>query len=202
MTGMLATTICALIRFFNGKIQRLLKGQRPVTVSLSAETTAIVDRLKDRYSIEIIVPGEPISAWVEHGQYLTGIEGQVATSEEADGYVPLLAEEFSLYPPRLVEKAKLKAVVLCGELFRSQKPNPGSARFAGGYAVMDSQPLSFVHVSCGGVPVGEHGVLYLSVTWERDDEEHVRKLIHHEFYHCVQRQQFGSFGDLGWAALN
>jgi len=27
-------------------------------------------------------------------------------------------------------------------------------------------------------------------------------VIHHEFYHCVQRRQFGAFGDRGWAALN
>lgn len=201
MTGVIANALRALTRFFKGDIRHLFETRRPVEVSLSAETTATLDRLKARYSIEIAVPGEPVFVWLEHGQYLTGIEGQAAASEEANWYVPLFAEEFSLYPPRLIEKAKLKCVVLCGELFRSQKPNPGSARFAG-YAVMDFQPLSFVHVPCGGVPVGEHGVLYLDVTLERDDEEHVRKVIHHEFYHCLQWQQFGGFGDRGWAALN
>lgn len=201
MTRILANTIRALKRIFIGDMRDLFKAPWSVEISLPAETIATLDNLKARYSIEIALPGEPFSVWLEHGQYLTGIEGQAATSEEANWYIPLFEEEFGLYPPLLVEKAKLGHVVLCGELFRTQKPNPGAERFAG-YVVMDRQPLSFVHVPCGGVPDGQHGVLYLAVAWERDDQEHVRKTIHHEFYHCVQRRQFGGFGDGGWAALN
>lgn len=71
-----------------------------------------------------------------------------------------------------------------------------------GRILMERQPLSFEHVFCGGVPDDGHGALYLAVTWGRDDQECVRKLTHHEFYHCVQRQQFGSLADRGWTTLN
>jgi hypothetical protein len=201
MTRMLANVIGALKRVFNRNMRNAFKPRPQVEVLLPAETTATLDHLKSRYSIEVTLPGEPFFVSSEHGQYLTSIEGQAATSEEAQWYIPVFAEEFGLYPPLLVERARLTHVVLCGELFRSQKPNPAAGRFAG-YAVMDDQPLSFVHVPCGGIPDGAHGVLYLAVTWGRDDEEYVRKAIHHEFYHCVQRRQFGGFGDREWAALN
>ena len=201
MTNKLANALRALRHFFGGSIRDVLKPPRPLEVSLPAETTATLDNLKARYSIEITVPREPFFVWFEHGQYLTGIEGRPATSEEAGWYISLFAEEFGLYPPLLVEKAKLKHVVLCGQVFRSQKPNPEAERFAG-YVVMDRQPLSFMHVPCGGVPVAAKGLLYLSVTWGRDDREYVQQMIHHEFYHCVQPHQFGFMGDLGWADLN
>ena len=69
----------------------LFKARRPVEVSLPAETTGTLDNLKARYSIEITLPGEPLFVCLEHGRYLTSIEGQVATSEEANWYVPLLS---------------------------------------------------------------------------------------------------------------
>jgi hypothetical protein len=200
MIDMLTNTIRALKRFFDGDMEHRFKAPRPVEVSLPAETTAVLDGLKTRFSTDITLPGEPFSVWLEHGKYLTGIEGQPATREEADSYIPLFAEEFGLYPRLLVHKT-LTRVVLCGDLFRSQKPNPGAGRYAG-RSVADSKPLSFVHKPSGGIPDGRNGVLYLSVTWGRDDKEYVRKTIHHEFYHCVQRRQFGGSGDRGWAALN
>lgn len=200
MFDMLTNTIRALKRFFNGDMQGRFKARRPVEVSLPAQTTAMLDGLKARYSIDITLPTEPFSVWLEHRQYLTGIEGQAATSEQANWYIPLFAEEFGLYPPLLVTKT-LTRVVLCGELFRSQKPNPGARQYAV-QSVMDSKPLSFAHKPEGGIPDGRNGVLYLSVTWGRDDKDYVRKMIHHEFYHCVQRRQFGGSGDRGWAALN
>ncbi len=44
--------------------------------------------------------------------------------------------------------------------------------------------------------------MYLSITCGRDDKDYVRKTIHHEFYHCVQRRQFSGRGDPEWAELN
>ncbi len=134
------------------------------------------------------------------GQYLTGIEGEPAASEQASWYIPLFAEEFGLYPPSLVHQT-LARIVLCGELFRSQKPNPRVGNLARS-RVKGSKPLYFSHRPSGGIPNGGNGDLYLSVTSGRDDKEHLRKVIHHEFYHCIQRRQFGRYGDLGWAALN
>ena len=175
--------------------------RRPVEVSLPAETAGMLDDLKARYRTEITLPAEPFEVCSEHGRYLTSIEGQPANSEEANWYIPLFAEEFGLYPPLFVENTRMTRIVLCGELFRSQRPNPASTRFTGRIK-SDRKPLYFEHQPGGGVPDGKHGVLYLAVTWGRDDQDYVRKLIHHEFYHCVQWQQFGRSGDRGWAALN
>jgi Putative zinc-binding metallo-peptidase len=161
----------------------------------------MLDDLKARYRTEITLPAEPFEVNSERGQYLMSIEGQPATSEEANWYIPLFVEEFGLYSRLFVENAKLTRIVLCGELFRSQKQLPAAKRFAGRIK-SDRQPLSFEHKPCGGVPDGKYGILYLAVAWGRDDPEYVRKLIHHEFYHCVQWQQFGHSGDREWAALN
>jgi hypothetical protein len=81
MIDMLATTVRAMKRFFNGGRQSRFESRRPAEVSLPAETTAVLDSLKARYSIDVTLPAEPFSIWLEHRQYLAGIEGQAATSE-------------------------------------------------------------------------------------------------------------------------
>ena len=191
----------AVTFFFKRSRHDPFAAHRPVEVSLPAETAEILDDVKARYNIEITLPAEPFEVQSERGQYSTSFEGQPATSEEAAWYIPLFVEEFRLYPRLFVENTRLTRIVLCGELFRSQQPSPKAKRLAG-RARSDRQPLSFDHEGCGGIPDGKNGILYLAVSWERDDPEYVRGLIHHEFYHCVQWQQFGSTGDRGWAALN
>ena len=161
----------------------------------------MLDDVKARYRIEITLPAKPFEVHSERGQCLTSFEGQPATSGEAAWYIPLFVEEFRLYPRLFVENTRLTRIVLCGELFRSQKPNPKAKRFAD-RARSDRPPLSFDHKTCGGVPDGKNGILYLAVSWGRDDPEYVRELLHHEFYHCVQWQHFGTSGDRGWASLN
>jgi putative zinc-binding metallo-peptidase len=159
------------------------------------------DDLKARYHTEIMLPAEPFEFDSERGQYLTSIEGVPATSEELDWYIPLFVDELGLYPRLFVENTRLSRVILCGELFRSQKLNRAAKR-AVDKARADSQPLVFEHKRCGGVPDRKHGILYLAVASERDDLDYMRELIHHEFYHLVQWQQFGHSGDREWAALN
>ena len=200
MTRILTNAIRALTRLLNREGRDAFESQRLAELSLPDDTTAALDHLEARYSIDIALPGDPFCIWLEHGQYLTGVEGQPASAEEASWYVPLFAEEFGHYPPLLVRKT-LARVVLCGELFRSQKPNPRAGK-CGRFRVVDSNPLHFAHRLQGGIPDGGNGVLYLSMTCETDDKDHVRKTIHHEFYHCVQQRQFGGYGDRGWAGLN
>lgn len=200
MSRILANAIKAMTRLFNRDMRNAVKAPRFTDLSLPEDVTATLDDLKARYSIDIALPGERFCIWLEHGQYLTGIEGEPATCEQATRYIPLFAEEFGLYPPRLVHQTLLR-VVLCGELFRSQKPNPRAAT-RGRFRGQSSKLLYFSHRPQGGVPNGGNGDLYMSGTFGRDDRDYVRKSIHHEFYHCVQRCQFGRYGDGGWAALN
>ena len=195
MTRMLANTIRALTRFFNRDILGLFKARQPVEVALSVETTAALDRLKARYSIEITLPAEPFFVWLKHGQYLTGIEGQPATSEEANWYVPSVCRGvWPLPASSCVKNTKLNACRTLRGTVSFAEAEPG--RY-GSPAYAQRTANRFPLCMCRAVEsrTAQHGVLYLSVTWGRDDEDYVRKLIHHEFYHCVQRQQFGGFGD-------
>jgi hypothetical protein len=187
--------------FFKRSRQDPFAGRRPVEVSLPAETAKALDDVRTGYRIQITVPAEPFDVHLERGQYLTSVEGRPATSEEAAWYIPLFAEEFGLYPRLFVESTRLRRVVLCGELLRSQQPNPKAKRSAS-RTRPHRQPLWFDHKLCGGIPDGKNGILYLALSWERDDPEYLRELLHHEFYHCVQWQQFGRSGDPEWAALN
>ena len=196
MNRILADAIHALTRLFNPDMQT----PRSANVPLTDDAVATLDDLKARCSIDIDVPSEPFCVWLEHGQYMTGIEGEPATSEQASWYIPLFAEEFGLYPPHLARRALLR-VVLCGGLFRSQKRNPRAGKLSD-FRVKGPKPFYFSHRPQGGIPNGGNGDLYLSVTSDRDDKEHLRKSIHHEFYHCIQRRQFGRYGDRGWDALN
>jgi hypothetical protein len=157
----------------------------------------------DRYSIEVALPDRPFCVREDRRQWTASNECQPATSAEAAWYIDLFAEEFGLYPPLLVRKTKLKRIVLCGEISFSRQRRPGfggvlrQSRFG-------DQPLSNEEEPQrrGAIPDVEHHVCYFDVVCGRPDEEHLRKTIHHEFYHFVQRQQFVLYGDRGWAALN
>jgi hypothetical protein len=158
----------------------------------------LLDQLRARYSIDVALPQRPFRVRWEHNQTTTSLDCQPGSSEQVAWYAPIFAEEFGLYPLLLVRNTKLRLVVLCAEMLESRRPRPGAER----PSPARRKPLLYVNKPEGGVPDAAGGVLYFDVTWERDDEEYVRKHIHHEFYHLVQRCQFGRSGDRGWAALN
>ncbi|HEY4232340.1 MAG TPA: hypothetical protein VGM76_02855 [Lacipirellulaceae bacterium] len=121
------------------------------------------------------------------------------TSEEAESYIPLLAEELGFYPRQFVHKMKLARVVLCGQLFHSQCAKPVVKLFPGRAKAVRSR-ISFQRGFDGGFADARNGVVYLMIgTYDFD---HLRKSIHHELYHCVQWRQFGTSGDREWSALN
>jgi len=102
----------------------------------------------------------------------------------------------------LVHNTKLTRVILCGELFDSQEPNPSAVERNAGPIEWDFQPLYFTHEPCGGTQDAVNGLLYLPINCGEDDPDQTRKTIHHEFYHCIQWQQFGDLGDPEWDAIN
>jgi hypothetical protein len=178
------------------------KARPPVEVSLSPESIEIVDRLKAHCNIEVTIPADPFEVCFVHDQYITIIEGRPAGSSEANYYIPLFAEEFGLYPLSLVRNARLKRVVLCGELFWSQESNPHPGKRHSSPVEWDIQPLHFAHEPAGGLPDLANGLLYLHIGGVEEDQDHVRKAIHHEFYHCIQWRQFGVISDPEWDATN
>ncbi|WP_339746819.1 hypothetical protein [uncultured Rubinisphaera sp.] len=178
------------------------KHQQPVEIPLSPECTEIIDRLERLYGVKVTVPADLFEVVFEHSQYLTIVEGQPAYENAANLAVALFEEEFGLYPLSLVKNTRLTRVVLCGELFRSQKPNPRAVKRNSSPTEWDLRPLHFTHESTGGLPDVVNGLLYLPIEVVEEDPEHIRKIIHHEFYHCVQWQQFGVSSDPEWEATN
>ncbi len=187
-------------RILKRDIRGLFKSRRPIEVSLPAETVAVLDELMARYAVEIAMPDKPFCVRSEHARRTASIEGGPATSEDAAWYIPLFAQEFGFYPPLLVRRMQLRRIVLCGGIFFSTQPHPWFVWFSRRLG-LKKEPLSLVNERFGGLPGFDHDC-YFDVTGVGEDEEYIRKTIHHELYHIVQQRQFGSSGDPGWSALN
>jgi hypothetical protein len=135
------------------------------------------DRLNEvakAYRIEI-VDGAPNFPVKTHWGF---VDGKKAAPKNVERYTPLFVREFTLLPPSLVEKAKLKRVVFCEELsFGGQRRN--------------------------AVPDWEHDTLYLEVSRGSQHPRYLAAVIHHEFFHLVDYRDDGSvYKDDAWAALN
>lgn len=106
------------------------------------------------------------------------IDGQSATLADLQRYEPLFCQEFSLYPKSLVQKTRLRRIVMCHELKFS-----GQRRYA--------------------IPDFEHDTLYLDVGTNDQPAIYLRKVIHHEFFHIVDYRDDGRlYEDERWKSLN
>jgi hypothetical protein len=106
------------------------------------------------------------------------IGGKEASGRALSRYVPIFIQEFTLYPPSLVRRARVKRVVLC-------------------------EGLSFAGEQRGAIPDFEHDTLYLDVARGSYSEDYMRRVLHHEFFHHVDLRDDGSlYRDDVWAALN
>lgn len=106
------------------------------------------------------------------------VGGKPAARRNLERYTPIFAREFVLLPPSLVQKAKLKRVVMC-------------------------EDLSFAGQRRNAVPDWEHDTLYLEVSRGSKHPRYLATVIHHEFFHMVDYRDDGSvYKDDAWAALN
>jgi hypothetical protein len=130
--------------------------------------------LGKKYGLEIVSAAPQFPVKLRTG----AIDGAEAAKSDADSYAAIFAAEWSLYPPELVKKTRLKKVVFCKDLaYEKQKRT--------------------------AVPDFEHDVLYLDVARGRSDEQYVRKVIHHEFFHIIDLRDDGKlYEDERWAKLN
>lgn len=172
----------------------------PVEVSLSPHSERIVDRLNGFYGIKVTSPAVPFDACFPFGQYLSIVEGHPPSPDATDSFLPVFEEEFGIYPRSLVRSARLRRVVLCGEVLLSRDPNPRVRGRHSSPVEQDIRPHYFSHESVGGL--ADCGLFYLAISGEESDPDLVRSTIHHEFYHCIQREQFGSSGDPEWELMN
>lgn len=127
-----------------------------------------------KYGLEIVTDKPKFPIKIRSGV----IDGVAAAKTDADSYAGIFAAEWSLYPLELVKKTKLKKVVFC-------------------------QDLSFAKQFRTAVPDFENDVLYLDVSRGRSDEQYVRKVIHHEFFHIIDLRDDGKlYEDERWSKLN
>lgn len=135
---------------------------------------ADLEKVAATYGIQIVTtdPGFPIMT--THG----AINGKVADVRELPDYGGLFVREFSLYPRELVERSRLKRVVLCSD-------------------------LSFARQRRSAIPDFEHHTLYLDVSGGSSNRLYQRKVIHHEFFHILDWVDDGSvYEDATWVRLN
>jgi hypothetical protein len=133
-----------------------------------------LDQIAAAYEIEIVTGDPGLPAATAYGM----IGGDSADRAALRRYVGLFAAEFTLYPPSLVKRARLRRVVLCTGL-----------TFAGEHRT--------------AIPDYEHDTLYLDVSAGSYDKAYIRAAIHHEFFHIVDYQDDGEvYRDERWAALN
>lgn len=130
--------------------------------------------LARRYDLEFVTASPDFPVALKTGT----IAGAEAPKTAVDSYLALFAGEWSLYPPDLVRRSRLKKVVFCRNL------------------AFENQPRT-------GIPDFEHDALYLDVTRGRHSELYVRKVIHHEFFHIIDLRDDGQlYEDERWARLN
>ncbi|MBA4192375.1 MAG: hypothetical protein C0467_30770 [Planctomycetaceae bacterium] len=130
--------------------------------------------LGKKYSIDLVTRTPKFPVKTGHGP----IDGAEADRKEAESYAAIFAFEWSLYPPELVRKTGIKAVVFCKDL------------------TFDGQKRT-------AIPDFEHDTLYLDVSRGRHDDLYVRRVIHHEFFHFVDLKDDNHlYEDERWVKLN
>jgi hypothetical protein len=146
--------------------------------SISAQAVAVsasdIAKLETSFAIIIATTELRFPVETKHGL----IDGKTAGPGKVKDYVRVFAPEFALYPPELVQRARLRRIVLCTDLtFAGQRRN--------------------------AIPDFEHGTLYLDVARGTHDWKYLRKVIHHEFFHIIDFRDDGSlYRDDHWSALN
>lgn len=143
-------------------------------VAASAEIVTTRDELAAHFRIGIEAQQPEFPVRIASGL----ITGAPAAAPDVQLFTPLLVAEFSRYPVELVQKTRLKRIVLCRDL-----------AFAGQLRT--------------ALPDVEHDTLFLDVCRGSDNPTYQRKVIHHEYFHMIDFRDDGRYGpDERWAALN
>lgn len=162
--------LCALLVLLTSllSVNTLAQSETP------SNALAEVEKVAKDYKIEIVTADMHFPVAMRSGK----IDGSNADRTLVENYAPLFVAEFTLYPPDLIKRAKLKRVVFCKDLaFAGQLRN--------------------------AIPDFEHDTLYLEVDRGSRNKTYLRKVIHHEFFHIIDFKDDGRvYQDERWAALN
>src|SRR5262245_43786194 len=165
-----ATACCAVLIVYCSKA---LNSPAPFgSEELSRQANDELVKLGEKYRIAIIAddPGFPVKTF--HG----AIEGRQPSSKDLGMYAPILISEWNLYPVTLIERTRLKRIILCAD-------------------------LAFAGQSRTALPDFEHDDLYLDVSSADYAELYRRKVIHHEFFHIIDYCNGTLYVDERWSRL-
>jgi hypothetical protein len=144
--------------------------RRPADHRIDAEVAG----LSQKYSLSIVASSPRFPVRISSGE----INGREAARSDVASYLPILESEWDLYPAALIEKTRLRRIILC-------------------------DGLAFAGQRRTAVPDFENNDLYFDVARGRDSELYTRSVIHHEFFHIIDYRDDGEvYGDARWAALN
>lgn len=103
--------------------------------------------------------------------------------QDYDKFVKVFIEEFKKYTPCWIKATKLKSIMLVKDLTLKNVYKESSVR-----AAMPDSDWSAVY----------YDIKYIS------NEDYVREVIHHEFYHLIEYNTYGSFyyKDTKWNSFN
>ncbi|MFK7769336.1 MAG: hypothetical protein AB8B55_19090 [Mariniblastus sp.] len=120
-----------------------------------------------KYSVEIVLKGHAFDD-----------EVQGADSDRVDQYLPLILEEFGVYPANVLSKAGVSKIVLCKDLAWEKQKRGAVPGFGSGIMFYDCERASY-------------------------DPPYLRSIIHHEFFHQIDWRDDGKvYVDKQWARLN
>ena len=146
----------------------------PLAAPARAATPVELQPLEQKYGLKVIALGQPV---VDRDRGYT-VSCQPPSDAALLAYMPLVAQEFALYPRDLVAAVGLERLVLCRDL----------------YVGRDRR---------GAVPDEEDHALFLDVEAQGSSDRFFRaRVIHHEFMHMIDLRDDGRYDDPAWAALN
>jgi hypothetical protein len=101
-----------------------------------------------------------------------------ARPEQVERYVRWLVDEWADYPRCWIDTARLERVAFCSALHWEEQPR-------------------------AGIPDFDGGAMYFDVGFGPDQEDYVRRVMHHEFFHSFDRFDDGElYADEAWSRLN
>ena len=134
---------------------------------VSTELREQIAEFEKKHSVEIVFQGHKFKGAV------TGVD-----SDKVHLYLPLLLEEFNLYPAGVLNKAKVDKIVLCKNLAWNKQLR-------------------------GAIPGFSSRIMYYDAERAINNKFYLRSIVHHEFFHQIDWVDDGKVCvDKQWALLN
>jgi hypothetical protein len=163
-----------IVQAFLILVAMIFTGAARAQKEVSVDALSELEMIAKNYKIEVVPADTFFPVKTTHGT----IDGKNPGKKELRDYISLFALEFNLYPTDLVQRSRLKRVVLCSG-------------------------LSFADQRRNAIPDYEHDTLYLDISRGTYSKIYLQKVIHHEYFHIIDYRDDGLvYKDERWEALN